>query len=81
MSKSRHKNSQESLKQVAMHQSPINIKDEDSEFSKDLKCLFHYTPVKVKRDLHHHGQLVLDVEHLGHIDVRTPHGSGSTRLI
>ena len=76
MSKSRHKNSQESLKQVQLFQSPIDIKDADSEFDRDLKCHFHYTPVKVHRDVHHHGQLVLDVEHLGHLDVHVPNTKG-----
>ena len=81
MSKSRHKSSQETLKEIQMSQSPINIKDSDSEFNKDLKLHFHYSPIKVKRDLHHHGQLVLDVEHLGHLDVHAPGTKGFFKYV
>jgi carbonic anhydrase len=64
-----------------MCQSPINIKDSDSEFNKDLKLHFHYSPVKVKRDNHHHGQLVLDVEHLGHLDIHVPETKGFFKYV
>jgi hypothetical protein len=45
MSKSRHKNSQETLKSIQLSQSPIDIKDSNTEFNKDLKVQFYYSPI------------------------------------
>ncbi len=40
MTKSKHRNSPEHMKHVQMHQSPINIKDAESEYSDDFKLKF-----------------------------------------
>lgn len=42
---------------------------------------FHYSPIKVKRDNHHHGQLVLDVEHLGHVEIQVPGTKGLFKYV
>lgn len=55
-----------------MHQSPINLKHQDAEYSGDLKLTFNYNSVQVKADKNHAGQLILDVDNLGHVEIQTP---------
>ena len=69
MSKSRHKQSPEHIKKLQMHQSPINIADKEAEYNERVKLQINYKPVKVSADSKHPGQLILDVEHLGSIQI------------
>jgi hypothetical protein len=55
MTKSKHKNSPEHMKNIQMHQSPIDIKNELSEHSEALKLQIDYNPVKVSADKKHAG--------------------------
>ena len=72
MTKSRHKHSAEHMKHIQMHQSPIDIKEKDAQYNEQVKLQINYSPVKVSGDSKHPGQLILDVEHLGSLQIQTP---------
>jgi len=55
MTKSKHKKSPEHMKNIQMHQSPIDIKNELTEHSEALKLQIDYNPVKVSADKKHAG--------------------------
>lgn len=60
------------LKDIARYQSPININTVEAVYNPDVKINFNYKSVHVDNDKPenpNHGHLVLDVEHLGHIEV------------
>ena len=64
--------SPEDLKRVQTHQSPINVKEAEAEYTGDIKLDIKYSPVAVSADRKHPGQLILDVANLGEIHVQTP---------
>ena len=60
------------MKHIQMHQSPINIKDTEAQYSERVNLEINYNPVKVNADHKHPGQLILDVQNLGSLQIQTP---------
>lgn len=71
MTKSRHKKSQEHIRDIQMYQSPVDIKSSNAEYQSGVKLQINYKPIKVTADIQHPGQLILDVEHLGSLEIQT----------
>ena len=69
------------MKDIQMYQSPINIKSSDAEFQNGVKLQINYNPVKVSADKQHPGQLILDVEHLGSLEIHSPESSKRLKYI
>jgi carbonic anhydrase len=69
-SKSRAKADPALLKQIAMHQSPVDIKSAEAVHDEGLKLEFNYQAISVQPDSAHKDHVILDVPHLGTLNVK-----------